>query len=142
TPAGQALRLDTEQPWLQLEQAGLYRILPDATGASADNSLAWPLAVASAPAESDLSSLTADAFLARIERPASIATVAGNAPENQTRLLKQEREQSWWWYLLAALLLLLLLEMFISARQAPSQASSSHARSVPKRATLSGVTPS
>ena len=141
TPAGRALRLSTEQPWLQTEQTGLYRILLDETNVAMAASPTRPLAVASAPAESDLSRLPADAFLARIERPAPVATAAGNTPENQAGLLRQEREQSWWWYLLASLLLLLLVEMFISARQVSSQAPS-QARSVPKRATLSGVTPS
>ncbi len=94
---------------LPLEEAGFYQV----TLAGRDGDPPWPVAVNVDPAESDLTRLDPQAFIA-----ASTAETAGGAAAPIRRLSREQRErrQGGWWFLLLATLLLLAAESLWSNR--------------------------
>lgn len=96
SPSGQRQEIPLDVP-LSLDEAGFYEItLPGHD--------AWPVAVNVDPAESDLTMLDAQAFVAA--STAGAATDSVRVAANLTRAQREQRQGVWWFLLLAGLLLL------------------------------------
>lgn len=110
TPAGQRRDVSADDPFLRLAEAGFYVVTGD------DGAV--PLAVNVDRAESDLTALDVEAFVAASTVPADPSVVVAGARSASRE--ERERRQGVWWWLVLGVLAILGLESWWGTRSSTS----------------------